>query len=151
MAREPAKARARPCPTCPFRRDCPSGLWAPEEYDRLLAYDGEIADQAMAGGGLDPFHCHTAPDALCSGWAGHRPAHELLAIRIGVAVGRVAASVMRYTTTVPLFGSGAEAAEHGKRDMRHPGAAARRAVTKIVRARAAAGEPVRVDGEERLR
>ena len=42
------QARVRPCPTCPYRRNCPSGLWDASEYARLIDYDGEIGDQAMA-------------------------------------------------------------------------------------------------------
>lgn len=42
---------------------------------------------------------------------------------------------MRYTTTVPLFDSGAEAAEHGMRDIEEPSEEASRVIEKIVNRR----------------
>jgi hypothetical protein len=138
-----AVPRPRPCASCPYRRDVPSGVWSADEYDKLLDYDGEPADQAVAPAGVSLFHCHQADGHLCSGWVGHRehPA-ELLAIRLGVSNGQVAPETMDYTTEVPLFASGAEAAEWGKRDVLNPSPEAMAVVGKIITVREARGEPV---------
>jgi len=104
--------RSEPCTACPYRRDAPSGLWAAEEYAKLRGYDAPTAQQPLA-----PFACHATPDHYCHGWAvchstrGHDC--ELLALRLaGVATIPSAA--------VPLFASGAEAADHGVRDLDAP-------------------------------
>lgn len=89
------RPRTRPCPSCPYRRGCPSGIWDASEYTKLPTYDGDIGDQAQAGAfGL--FACHATPDALCSGWLGHRHPDELLAVRIALADGRVDEAIMEY-------------------------------------------------------
>lgn len=40
--------RDNPCHSCPYRRDVPSGVWATEEYDKLLPYDADTASQPSA-------------------------------------------------------------------------------------------------------
>lgn len=46
MSSLPAPLPARnPCGSCPYRRDAPQGLWQPEEYVKLPAYDTETPDQ----------------------------------------------------------------------------------------------------------
>jgi Family of unknown function (DUF6283) len=118
--------RTRPCPTCPYRRDVPSGLWARSEYDRLVGYDAPTFAQPTA-----VFACHSTPDELCHGWAvvhmarGHE--HELLALRLRWPDGGVP------DAAVPLFESGAAAAAHGLAQIDDPPAAAREAVGKLVR------------------
>jgi hypothetical protein len=128
------QVRPRPCPSCPYRRDCPSGIWDVSEYERLRGYDGEIGEQAAAGAfGL--FACHSTPALLCAGWAGHRDPADLLAIRIALSGGRLDPAVLDYATDVDLFESGDEAAQHGCAELRDPPPAAREAVRKILRAR----------------
>lgn len=141
MAAEPATARPRPCASCPYRRDVPSGVWDTAEYDKLITYDGSIAEQAVAGG-TGVFACHQADGHVCSGWLAHRDPAELLAVRLGLMNGSLDASVLDYTTEVELFGSGAEAAQHGKAEIEHPSDAARAVVEKITTVRAARGQPV---------
>jgi hypothetical protein len=134
--------RKTPCPSCPYRRDVPSGVWSAAEYDKLPAYDGEIQDQ-VASGAFAPFGCHQADGQLCAGWAGHRDQPgDLLAVRIGISRGSVDPSAVDYRTSVPLFSSGAEAAEHGKREIAEPGERASQVQAKITRVRDARGEPV---------
>jgi len=117
-----------PCKTCPYRRDVPSGIWAAEEYEKLRAYDGEIIDQMMRGGrGL--FLCHQKDGNLCAGWLACHRAGNLLALRL--RGGDVDDRAWGYATTVPVFSSGAEAAEHGLRDLKAPGAQARRAIDRL--------------------
>ena len=124
------RPRPRPCPSCPYRRDCPSGLWHPDEYRRLPGWDGDTAYQHPG-----VFCCHSSPDRHCSGWLAHRDPAELLALRIGTAAGTVSPDVWDYRTDVPLFGSGWEAARHGLRDIENPGPEARAALAKILKIR----------------
>jgi hypothetical protein len=130
--------RRRPCSSCPYRRDVPSGLWSAEEYDKLPRFDGSIADQAMAGA-TAAFFCHQQDGNLCAGWVGCHDMYETLAIRLHPGVDRDA--VVGYQSPVPLFASGAEAAEHGKREINTPGAEARRKISQLVRQQERRGSP----------
>lgn len=126
--------RKRPCPSCPYRCDAPSGIWAAEEYDKLPAYDGDVPEQVMARAtGL--FHCHSQQEKLCAGWVGCHDMTQSFAIRFNSR--DVDPAVFDYVSPVPLFGSGAEAAEHGKRDLSKPGAEARRKIGQLLRMQAA--------------
>lgn len=130
--------RRTPCASCPYRRSVPSGIWAEEEYEKLRRYDGETHEQTA----LAVFNCHQGAGEVCSGWLGHRDPADLLAVRIGVMAGDVDPSCAEYTTDVPLFASGAEAADHGCRELTAPTELARQAITKITRTRSIAGDPV---------
>jgi hypothetical protein len=122
--------RPVPCSTCPYRRDVPSGVWAASEYDKLPGYDGSTGDQAQAGA-FGVFICHQRNGAICSGWAGCHDMDENLAIRMDRHVDTEA--VRAYVCPVPLFSSGAEAAEHGKAEIENPGIGARRKVERLRR------------------
>jgi hypothetical protein len=108
----------------------PSGIWAESEYTILPAYDGTTAEQAMAGA-VRMFFCHSAPSRLCAGWAGCHDMRESFAVRLAHRRVNMPA-LLAYVSPVPLFGSGREAAEHGLRDLEHPGPAARRAVARLM-------------------
>lgn len=118
---------ARPCGTCPYRRDCPSGLWADSEYVKLVAYDGETWEQPP---GL--FMCHTRPEQLCSGWVGCHDMDETLAIRLHARSLDLDA-VLAYISPVALFASGAEAAAHGMREILAPGPRSTREIHRLIR------------------
>ncbi|MFE4457708.1 DUF6283 family protein [Nocardia tengchongensis] len=128
----------RPCSSCPYRRDVPSGVWDAAEYEKLRAYDLEIASQPP---GL--FQCHqTDADSglrrMCAGWVGcHRA--ELLGLRLALVTGRISGetfqAAVEYHSPIPLFSSGAEAADHGQAEIRHPSLEAVQAITKIGRRR----------------
>jgi hypothetical protein len=135
------RPRHRLCPSCPYRTDAPSGLWTADEYDKLLAYDGTIAEQATAGA-FKVFLCHRQDGNLCAGWVGCHDMHENLAIRVYPDELDYDA-ILTYRSPVPLFASGAEAAEHGKRDIDNPGPAARRKGDQLLkqRQRRAASRP----------
>lgn len=122
--------RKTPCATCPYRQSVPSGVWHPDEYDKLPEYDGEMATQPP-----QVFMCHQGDQKVCSGWLGYGDPNDLLAVRIGVMTGTLDPSTLDYSTTVPLFASGAEAAEHGKRDAKDPGPEARKAAEKLTKKR----------------
>lgn len=126
----PRQVRAQPCPSCPYRRDAPSGIWDACEYEKLLGYDGPVSEQT---GHL--FLCHQGAGQLCAGWVAHRDPADLLALRIAVITERVAPEVFEYRTAVDLFGSGREAHDHGVADLHSPTPQAREAVRKIVTVR----------------
>ncbi|MGW7748709.1 DUF6283 family protein [Streptomyces chartreusis] len=128
----------RPCDSCPYRRDVPSGIWAHEEYDKLRGYDAPTPEQPSR-----LFQCHQA-DAdsttrrICAGWAGCHGEH-LLGLRVALVEGRIDeatfAAAAAYESPVALFGSGSEAADHGQTDIHWPGGEAGRLIGKITRTR----------------
>lgn len=125
-------ARKRPCSSCPYRKDTPSGVWSRQEYEALIKYDGDTGEQLMSGA-IGVFHCHTSPDHLCSGWLGCHDPNELAALRMFGHL--MDPSVWTYTTDVPLHASGQAAHDHGVRDIRHPSKAAKDVVSKLIRIR----------------
>jgi hypothetical protein len=119
----------------------PSGIWAPEEYEALRKYDLDTTGQAEAKA-YGVLFCHQVNGAVCAGWAACHDMDENLGLRLAHNLVDVVFT-RAYTTDVPVFGSGAEAAEHGLRDVDNPSPAAERLKAKIVAARAAAGDPVK--------
>ena len=124
-----------PCGSCPYRRDVPSGVWAPEEYDRLPPYDSpNFSKQAMR-----VFMCHQQDGTLCSGWVGCHDMEESLGLRVAflneVITPEQYEEALDYECPVPLFRSGAEAAAHGKAEVETPGVKARRTIDKLERKR----------------
>jgi hypothetical protein len=118
--------RSESCTVCPYRKDVPSGVWSEGEYEKLPPYDLPTASQPFG-----PFLCHATPERYCHGWAvvhssrGH--AYELVALRVFPADNELPPE------GVPLFGSGTEAAEHGKRDILNPSPEAVAAVDRLMR------------------
>ena len=127
----------QPCASCPYHRDVPSGIWAAEEYAKLPAYDADTPFQPP-----HLFLCHqTSADhpraRVCAGWVGCHGS-DLLALRLAAARGIVDGAdpdVNRTTTSVPLFTSGAAAADHGLRDIDTPGIRACEVMNKIAERR----------------
>jgi Family of unknown function (DUF6283) len=117
----------RPCASCPYRKDVPSGIWSKHEYDKLPAYDGDLLEQAF-NHATAVFLCHQRDGHLCAGWVAAHGPDNLLALRFDRAVHP---SVFDYTTDVPVFKSGAEARDHGLRDLEQPGKKAQRLVNKL--------------------
>src|SRR5262245_17774253 len=119
----------KPCESCPYRCDVPSGVWSANEYEKLPHYDGPTHLQPMA-----VFQCHqhdrdSDKARLCAGWVACHGS-ELLALKIGVATGQLDPEVLAYTTDVEVFGSGEEACDHGLLDIDDPGPEARALVAK---------------------
>lgn len=127
MSDEPAKPRKSPCASCPYRKNVPSGVWDESEYEKLPRYDGEIFEQSTDA----IFMCHQGCGDVCSGWLGHRDPSELLAVRLGLMSEHLDPSCLDYSTTVLLFESGVEAAEHGMKDIDAPRDAAMAVIGKI--------------------
>ena len=129
MTREPA---ANPCGTCPYRKDVPSGVWAPEEYAKLPPYDADTASQP-----LGVFICHQQDGRVCAGWAGCHEMDQSLAVRMGAHTGNLDADVVEalldYTTTVPLWSTGAEAARHGMAEVDAPSPTAKKKIDQLTR------------------
>ena len=130
------KPPKRPCGTCPYRKDVPSGIWDRSEYEKLLSYDGETGEQLMKGG-TPLFFCHQRDGCLCGGWLQAHDADHLIALRLH----RVDASAYDYTSDVECFGSGQEAHDHGVRDLDQPGEEAQRKMRGLMKARRNAGVP----------
>lgn len=131
-----------PCGTCPYRRDVPAGIWDPSEYEKLKLYDNETWAQPTA-----MFFCHQNDGHLCAGWVGCHDREHLLALRIH----RVHPSTYTYVSPVPLFSSGAEAAEHGMSGVDEPDERARSAVAKLERRLQKKTAPPRDSGTRRGR
>lgn len=137
LVRPPAKS---PCDYCPYRRDVPSGVWAPSEYAKLPDYDRPTGEQPP---GL--FMCHKQNTHTCAGWAGcHGPqgerdrGYDLLALRFAGMFNipeEVIAAIESYVSPVPLFATALEAAEHGLRDVEAVGEEAVAAMDKLDAAR----------------
>jgi hypothetical protein len=125
----------RPCNSCPYRRDVPSGVWDEAEYAKLPPYD-EVETMAQPTGA---FLCHQQDGRLCAGWVAVHDMNESLGLRLIAAVARMTPAevdaVIDYETDVPLFSSGAEAALHGLREVERPSVQARRLIERLERRR----------------
>jgi hypothetical protein len=115
-----------PCGSCPYRQDVPSGVWSAEEYEKLYAYDRPTAEQPVA-----MFMCHRQDGKLCAGWCHVTDLDESLAVRFAGAMGKIEPSLLDYTTDVPCWSSGTEAAEHGLRDLDSPSVGAIKIIEKL--------------------
>lgn len=130
MADNLPRPRKAPCGTCPYRVGVPAGIWAAEEYEKLPTYDGGTWEQ-MVQGAHALFYCHQQDGNLCAGWAACHDARHLLAYRLWP----VHPDTYTYSSPLPVFASGAEAAAHGLSGIAEPAADARRAITKLERKR----------------
>lgn len=130
---------ANPCGSCPYRQDVPSGVWKADEYAKLPPYDGYTGDQP-----LGVFHCHQQDGRVCAGWAGCHDMENTLAIRFAAAEGRLDTetieAIFDYQTSVPLWASGTEAAEHGMADVEWPDDDARRVIDNLTAKKKRRGE-----------
>ena len=108
-----SEIRSQPCRACPYRQDVPSGVWSAAEYDKLPPYDAITPEQPF-----ETFACHATPEHYCHGWAvvhtNRGREHDLIALRV------FAPGISIPAASVPLFDSGQEACDHGKRDIEHP-------------------------------
>jgi hypothetical protein len=125
----PAK---NPCGSCPYRRDVPSGVWSEEEYEKLPTFDGPTFEQPPS-----VFLCHQQDGRLCAGWTAVHDMDESMGLRIACSTERITPedmdAIRDYTTTTPLFASGAEAAAHGMEEVFTPGEDAAKVIRKLKR------------------
>jgi hypothetical protein len=121
----------RPCESCPYRRDVPSGVWAEEEYLLLPRYDRGTAYQPH---GI--FLCHQNDGRMCAGWVGCHDMDDSVGLRIALSLGVISAETyqeaLAYVSPVRLFKTGAAACRHGLRRIANPSKAARALVAKII-------------------
>lgn len=109
----------KPCVSCPYRVDVPSGVWSKSEYEKLRGYDGETWETDRAS-----FLCHNTStvgaenDTLCRGWLTTHP--ESLAVRFLMLEHKVTVEQIDADPGVPLHASGNEAADFGERDIDNP-------------------------------
>jgi hypothetical protein len=110
----------------------PAGVWDEDEYEKLPGYDSPIAEQPPS-----VFLCHQQDGRLCAGWVACHDMEESLGLRVATVSGIVSPDVyeqtLAYTTDVPLFASGAEAALHGLSQLDDPGPQARALIAKLSR------------------
>jgi hypothetical protein len=122
----------RPCGSCPYRLDVPSGVWDADEYAKLPAYDLPTAEQPPSA-----FMCHQQDGRLCAGWVGVHDMEESLGMRLLAAMSSLSRDdlerIWDYSTDVPLFESGLAAAEHGMRDLDDPSPAAVAVIRRLRR------------------
>lgn len=122
------KPPPKPCGTCPYRRDTPPGVWAEEEYRKLVRYDEETPFQPTG-----VFMCHQLDGCICGGWLMTHDRDHLLALRFHGH--RMDPAVWDYAPKVEVFGSGAEAAAHGIAGIDNPSPAAVKKMEAIQRRR----------------
>lgn len=120
--------RSEPCTACPYKVETPSGVWETHEYTKLRAYDEPTFAQPA-----EWFACHATPSHACHGWAvvhnTRGGEYELLATRLhGIEWEDAAAN-----SSVELFGSGNEAADHGQADIEDPSDEAIETSRRLVR------------------
>jgi hypothetical protein len=122
----------KPCATCPYRRDVPSGVWAPEEYAKLPRYDLPTPEQPTGA-----FGCHQANGHLCSGWAAVHDMDECLSLRLAVSLQWMSQqdyeATLDYATDVPLYSSGKEAFIAGMAHVGDPSPEAQQAQQVLIR------------------
>lgn len=120
------KCNPNPCSTCPYRKDTPPGIWAREEYEKLPAWDHEMAFAGI-------FLCHTDSAALCRGWI---EVHERN-ISVRIAMFKVEwTPENREPTRVPLYASGMAAMRAGLSGVVKPSRTAKKAIAGILTRRA---------------
>lgn len=129
---------AAPCRFCPYRRDVPSGVWMEDEYAKLPPYDGKTWEQPVG-----VFLCHQQDGRACAGWASVHGDENSMALRMASAAGYLDGetldAILDYEASVPVFATGAEAAEHGLAEVETPGPAALRTVERLQRKRRRGG------------
>lgn len=125
--------RDRPCPSCPYVVNTPSGVWDRSEYEKLPLYDLPTEQQPFG-----VFLCHDgdAESILCCGWyevhSQQTGPHDLLSLRIAESL-----KGFRRDSHQPsganLHASGRAACDAGLRDIDSPSEAAQSVMRKIER------------------
>jgi len=126
---KPLQVRPNPCSTCPYAVETPSGVWSPEEYEKLRLFDDQHNPR------MATFLCHHSPmteaDAICRGWLTVHRKHPM--VRVLILRGAITADEVYREPTVELYESGTEAADAGEMNIGNPGPRARKAIAKLLR------------------
>jgi hypothetical protein len=73
---------------------------------------------------------------VCAGWVGTHDMDNNLAVRIATSMGELTTeeyeAVLDYVSPVPLWSSGAEAAEHGVANIEAPDAKAQKIIDRLI-------------------
>lgn len=121
------KVLAKPCSSCPYRKDHPSGVWHHEEYEKLRDYDHNRA--------FGIFLCHQTNahgiETACRGWMS--VARESVAVRLGMAQGEFTPEQVYAECGVPLHATGDAAADAGQKKLARPPAKASTMIERLVR------------------
>lgn len=122
-----------PCGSCPYATKTPPGVWAREEYEKLLDYSGEVSPDSIPC--LHMFLCHQThalgQETLCRGWL--TVERESLAVRVLLIRKLVTVEQVFANVITPLYASGEEAARAGIAGVLHPGEAACRLMKQLER------------------
>jgi hypothetical protein len=133
------------CPSCPYRKDTPPGVWDPSEYAKLERYDEpDFRDPDCK---VDPmtyipeisvFHCHqekaTGKPTVCRGWVSvHR---HSVGVRVGIATGALEPSDVPEDAEPLYYETGAQAAAAGLSGCDEPSPEAEVVQAKLLRSRA---------------
>jgi hypothetical protein len=140
-----------PCQSCPYRKDCPSGVWAKSEYEKLRQYDPvQVALQpeqaarlrnlgfpdhfTVPGEAIGKFLCHQSTAAgeeiLCRGWLSvHK---DTVPVKLLMMNGEVTPEEVYQKPTVPLHESGNAAADAGEKQIKRPSRSARSMSQKLL-------------------
>lgn len=125
--------RDKPCPTCPYVKSTPSGMWAKEEYTKLPGYDGDTGTQRM-----ELFQCHYSIRGLkkrtiCQGWLDCHNGDELLAIRLARMRNSLPDNFSTEPSGADVYASGKEACDAGLKDVDKPSKEAISMIKKVSR------------------
>lgn len=104
----------RPCESCPYRRDVPSGVWDASEYRKLPDYDRVTYDQPIA-----LFMCHQGNGHVCSGWAGCHDMQHTLAVRFAAMRGDLDEATIDATLDYVSPGPDRDVQEFALKQARH--------------------------------
>ncbi len=122
---------ARPCSTCPYRRDTPPGIWSADEYRKLPQYD----DAYQPVPALAVFRCHqqngTGVPTVCRGWLAVHP--DSPAVRLAILTGELTRAQRDTPVDVALYDSGQEACLAGLAAIARPSTKALRAQARLLR------------------
>lgn len=116
-------AHVKPCVSCPYRCDVPSGIWHPDEYAKLPPYDRNEA--------FEKFMCHSERSKLCRGWLSVHC--ESVAVRLCMSKGDVTPEEVFAKPLVKLFNTGLAAAVHGMKQVNRPGKKAREMIASLTK------------------
>ena len=110
----------KPCPTCPYVKATPSGIWHQEEYEKLPGYDGPTELQNHK-----TFLCHysdlpSEKETLCQGWLDCHGADNLLALRFAYIMKKIGPEFRNKASGVEVYASGYEAMVAGLEDIEDP-------------------------------
>lgn len=132
LANKPLKCAAVPCRSCPYRRDTPTGVWHPTEYEKLRGFaDGQ--GEGIPHIGI--FLCHqtnaVGEETVCRGWL--TVEQDSVAVRLALMKGDVTPEQVYAEVPVALYGSGEEAAAAGLSGVDAPSPEADRLMDRLVK------------------